>query len=132
MDNFWYLTEAIEAFYYGGTLTNDLYLNTNSIYQIDSLYGVFGMSIITNFTYYWNGVGITNIQDASLPSTITRDSEWDTMAEINAATTDTDAVLDTDIGVTVEAYDANITKDDEAETLTANWVKRRIRGPTMK
>ncbi len=45
----------------------------------------------------------------TLPATVTLDTEWDTLAEINAASTDTDAVLDTDIGSTVQAYDADLT-----------------------
>ena len=47
----------------------------------------------------------------------TVDTEWDTMAEINAASTDTDAVLDTDIGGTVQAYDVDL---DTLATPT-NW-----------
>ena len=35
------------------------------------------------------------IEDARLPAAITRDTEWDTAAEINAATTDADLVLQT-------------------------------------
>lgn len=53
------------------------------------------------------------VDDALLPATVTRDTEWDTMAEINAASTDTDAVLDTDIGSTVQGYDADL--DDLAD-----------------
>ena len=44
----------------------------------------------------------------TVDSTMTRDTEWDTLAEINAASTDTDAVLDTDIGGTVQAWDAEL------------------------
>jgi hypothetical protein len=68
---------------------------------------------------------------SKLDSAITRDTEWDTMAEINAASTDTDAVLDTDIGVTVQAYDADLadladgtlgaTKIDAAITRDTEW-----------
>jgi len=46
------------------------------------------------------------LADGDIPAAITRDTEWDTFAEINAASTDTDAVLDTDIGSTVQAYSA--------------------------
>ena len=43
--------------------------------------------------------------------------------ELNGnASTVTNGVYTTDIGSTVEAYDANITKDNEVETITANWV----------
>lgn len=53
--------------------------------------------------------GDNNLVDAAIiDSAITRDTEWDTFAEINAASTDTDAVLDTDIGSTVQAYDADL------------------------
>lgn len=48
-------------------------------------------------------------------------TEIDTMAEINALSTDTDAVLDTDIGSTVEAWDATL--DDIADgTILENLV----------
>lgn len=67
-DNFWYISSYIDALYSTGTLTNDLYLNTNSIYQIESLYGVAGTSVTTNFTYYGNGVGVTNMNATQLLS----------------------------------------------------------------
>jgi len=55
-------------------------------------------------------------------SGLTRDTEWDTMAEINSASTDTDAVLDTDIGSTVQAYDADL--DDLADgTLSGSKIE---------
>ena len=57
-----------------------------------------------------NGTNIASgtVADARIAATLTRDTEWDTMAEINAASTDTDAVLDTDIGATVQAYDNDL------------------------
>ncbi|MHC4885327.1 MAG: hypothetical protein ACYTGH_09610, partial [Planctomycetota bacterium] len=39
-----------------------------------------------------DGAGFFNVADGALPATITRDTEWDTAAEINAATTDDDFV----------------------------------------
>lgn len=44
----------------------------------------------------------------SIDASLTRDTEWDTAAEINAATTDEDMVLDSDIGTTVQAYDSDL------------------------
>jgi len=64
---------------------------------------------------------------ARMHADATLDSEWDTLAEINAASTDTDAVLDTDIGATVQAYDADLTgwagasSNDYATGLEARW-----------
>ena len=63
----------------------------------------------------------STVDDAAIPSGVTRDTEWDTLAEINAASTDTDAVLDTDIGGTVQAWDATL--DDIADgTIAENLV----------
>jgi len=79
----------------------------------------------TGLTYYGVGSGLTGIPDSALPASITRDAEWDTLAKINAASTDTDAVLDTDIGVTVQAYDADL--DDLADgTLSASKIDAAI------
>ena len=64
---------------------------------------------------------------ARMHADATLDSEWDTLAEINAASTDTDAVLDTDIGATVQAYDADLTgwagasSNAYASGLQARW-----------
>lgn len=64
--------------------------------------------------------GTTGIT-ANVGSAVTLDTEWDTLAEINTASTDTDAVLDTDIGSTVQAWDAQL--DDLADgTLAGDFV----------
>ncbi|MDA1348041.1 MAG: hypothetical protein O3A47_04130 [Chloroflexi bacterium] len=77
-----------------------------------------------------NGANLTNLIAGSIPATITRDTEWDTLAEINTASTDTDAVLDTDIGVTVQAYDADL--DDLADgSLTGSKVGTGIAGDNI-
>lgn len=73
---------------------------------------------------------IGDVLTITLDATITRDTEWDTLAEINAASTDTDAVLDTDIGVTVQAYDADL--DDLADgSLTGSKVGTGISGTNV-
>lgn len=55
--------------------------------------------------------GTITVNDADLPATLTRDSEWDTLAEINAATTDDDAVglLDIDTFAELDALVADQT-----------------------
>ena len=131
-DAIWHCVDHIEALLSHGTLTNSLSLNTNDIVQVDDIEGVSpSTSYITNFTYHGNGSGLTNmsgteirsgtVADARIASTITRDTEWDTMAEINAASTDTDAVLDTDIGSTVQAYDAQLADLADGD-ITGNFV----------
>lgn len=67
-------------------------------------------TIFVNIGSAINASDITTgtLSDSIIPSTITRDTEWDTAAKINAATTDTDFVLDTDIGVSVQAWDADL------------------------
>lgn len=62
------------------------------------------------------------VTDGQVPASFTRDTEWDTLAEINAASTDTDAVLDTDIGSTVQAYSA-VLDATTASFLTADETK---------
>lgn len=47
------------------------------------------------------------IADGRLNSGITRDAEWDTTTEINAATTDEDFLVDSDISSTVESATSN-------------------------
>ena len=86
------------------------------------------LSTYTFLNYPWlDGTQTTNmggditghITNNTAAAGITRDAEWDTLSEINAASTDTDAVLDTDIGATVQAYDADL--DDLADgTLSAS------------
>ena len=72
-------------------------------------------------------VDALTVDDAGIAATITRDLEWDTLAEINAASTDTDAVLDTDIGVTVPDFVANTysgTQDGTSWSITDAGVAR--------
>ena len=87
-------------------------------YYID-VTGTAGLGVLTNATVFggdatgiWSSLVVTSIGGVAVAD-YTQDSEWDTMAEINAASTDTDAVLDTDIGATVQAYDADL--DDLAD-----------------
>lgn len=75
-----------------------------------------------------NGATLTNlvgteirsgtVPDARIAAAITRDTEWNTLAKINTASTDTDAVLDTDIGVTVQAFDSDIIINNDGSTMT--------------
>lgn len=69
--------------------------------------------------------------NVAIAAAITRDSEWDTAAEINAATTDEDFLVDSDIGVAVQAFDADLadladgtlseSKIDAAITRDSEW-----------
>ena len=54
-----------------------------------------------------------SVVDGQVPSTLTRDTEWDTTTKINTATTDEDFLVDSDIQVTVQAYDEDL--DDLAD-----------------
>ena len=47
---------------------------------------------------------------SAIDSAITRDTEWDTLAEINAASGDTDAVTTNQVGSLVQAYDAQLSE----------------------
>ena len=78
---------------------------------------------ITNDTIDDDSIDFTDVTLADFTDDIsnTVDTEWDTLAEINAASTDTDAILDTDIGSTVQAYDAQLA-DIADGTLTGNFI----------
>lgn len=84
-------------------------------HTVDTTLNLAGVETITgnwvNTANPWADNEVANnltVDDAGIAATITRDTEWDTFAEINAASTDTDAVLDTDIGSTVQAWDAEL------------------------
>lgn len=82
-----------------------------------------------------NGSAITTgtVADARIASTLTRDTEWDTAAEINAATTDEDFVTDSDLlDLTVSNLTLTGTFDGlSAMTLSvSNLAAQVVSGPT--
>ena len=73
-------------------LTGAVYSQTAAI-QVDRTDG----SIAAPSAIDWSAATSSTVtwpvfDDSNIPSGITRDTEWDTLAEINAATTDDDAV----------------------------------------
>ena len=84
--------------------TGNIVLDSGEDYSLDDDVKVVALQFNGTSWFVFTGP----LGAGSLPSSVTLDSEWDTMAKINAASTDTDAVLDTDIGATVQAWDSDL------------------------